>query len=250
MNKDYDLENSFVIGDRTTDLELAQNIGCKAIYVNESKHDDAVLSTIDWGQIYQFLSLPQRLVKIQRTTGETKIELTLNLDGQGQAKIETGLGFFNHMLELFTRHSGCDMELKVSGDLNVDEHHSVEDTAIVLGEGFYKALGDKRGVERYGFVLPMDESLAQVALDFSGRNHLEWQAEFQREKIGDMPTEMFYHFFKSFCDTARCTLNIKVEGQNEHHKIETIFKAVAKVIKMAIARNAGEKKIPSTKGIL
>jgi imidazoleglycerol-phosphate dehydratase/histidinol-phosphatase len=250
MTNNYDLKNSFVIGDRITDIQLAQNLGCQAIYINNSNHKDAVLSTTDWRQIYQYLALPPRIAEINRTTGETKIALKLNLDGKGRNKIESGLGFFNHMLELFAKHAGCDIELQVNGDLQVDEHHSVEDTALVLGEAFYKALGDKRGMERYGFLLPMDESLAQVALDFSGRSQLVWQAEFKREKIGEMPTELFYHFFKSFCDTARCTLNIKVEGQNEHHKIEAVFKAVAKAIKMAIVRHPGEKRIPSTKGVL
>jgi imidazoleglycerol-phosphate dehydratase/histidinol-phosphatase len=250
MTGDYDLKNSFVIGDRITDINLAQNLGCQAIYISKSKHAGAVLSTTDWGQVYQFLACPPRTAQVNRITGETNISLKLNLDGTGQTQVETGLGFFNHMLELLARHSGCDIELKVNGDLNVDEHHTIEDTAMVLGEGFTMALGDKRGIGRYGFLLPMDESLAQVALDFSGRSQLIWQVTFKREKIGDMPTEMFYHFFKSFCDTARCTLNIKAEGGNEHHKIEAVFKAIAKAIKMAITRDPGEKKIPSTKGVL
>lgn len=250
MNAAYDMANSYVIGDRTTDIQLANNLGCQAIYVNKKRNKDAVLSTNDWNKIYRFLSLPPRTAEIKRVTGETKIGLKLNIDGTGQAKIKTGLGFFNHMLELFTKHSGCDISLTVQGDLHVDEHHSVEDTAIVLGEGFSKALGDKRGMERYGFLLPMDESLAQVAMDFSGRSHLEWQVAFKREKVGEMPTEMFYHFFKSFCDSARCTMNIKAEGRNEHHKIEAIFKSVARAVKMAVKRDPDNKKIPSTKGLL
>jgi imidazoleglycerol-phosphate dehydratase/histidinol-phosphatase len=250
MSGKYDLKNSFVIGDRKTDIQLAQNLGCKAIYISENKDSGAALTTTDWQQIYHFLALPPRIAEVSRITGETKIKLLINLDGTGKTKIETGLGFFNHMLELLGKHSGCDIVLKTEGDLQVDEHHTIEDTALVLGEGFTKALGDKRGLKRYGFLLPMDESLAQVALDFSGRSQLVWQVDFKREKIGEMPTEMFYHFFKSFCDTARCTLNIQAKGGNEHHKIEAVFKAVAKAVKMAIARNPSEKKIPSTKGIL
>jgi imidazoleglycerol-phosphate dehydratase/histidinol-phosphatase len=248
----YDLPGSFVIGDRLTDVELAQNLGSQAILLRPEGQEDerAALTTMSWEKIYQFLRLPARTAVVQRDTNETKISIELNLDGQGRPAMHTGLGFFDHMLDQLSKHSGVDMSIRVAGDLHIDEHHTIEDTAIALGEAFTQALGDKRGLARYGFLLPMDDVLAQAAIDFSGRPWLVWKAEFKREKIGDMPTEMFYHFFKSFADAARCNLNIKAEGQNEHHKIEAIFKAVAKSMKMALARDAGRMEIPSTKGIL
>jgi imidazoleglycerol-phosphate dehydratase / histidinol-phosphatase len=247
---DYDLANSFVLGDRVTDLLMAQNLGCRGIFLSETPHDLATLTTTDWDQIYRFLRLPDRKASITRNTNETKISIDLNLDGSGRMDMHTGLGFFDHMLDQLARHSGVDLSVKVEGDLHIDEHHTIEDTAIALGEAFLKALGDKKGISRYGFLLPMDDVLAQVALDFSGRPWIVWDAEFKREKVGDMPTEMFYHFFKSFSDAARCNLNVKAEGQNEHHKIEAIFKAVAKSIKMAIVRDIDKMEIPSTKGVL
>ncbi|NJN28527.1 MAG: bifunctional histidinol-phosphatase/imidazoleglycerol-phosphate dehydratase HisB [Cyclobacteriaceae bacterium] len=247
----YDLANSYVIGDRFTDVQLAKNLGCKAIFLGADFHSDACLCTTDWNEIYQLLRLPDRIGKTNRKTNETNIEIELNLDGTGTTSISTGLGFFDHMLDQIGRHAGIDLKINVEGDLHVDEHHTVEDTAIALGEAFLRALGDKKGINRYGFLLPMDDSLAQVALDFGGRPWLVWQAEFKREKVGDLPTEMFYHFFKSFSDASRCNLNIKVEGDNEHHKIEAIFKALAKCIKMAVKRNEDElNKLPSTKGLL
>jgi imidazoleglycerol-phosphate dehydratase/histidinol-phosphatase len=253
----YDLANSFVIGDRLTDVQLAKNLGAKAILFADrqktSLHidDTVVLATDNWDEIYQFLRLPARLATVTRTTKETDIRIELNLDGQGKSAIHTGLGFFDHMLDQVAKHSGADLSVQVSGDLHIDEHHTIEDTALALGEAFTKALGDKRGINRYGFLLPMDEALAQVAIDFSGRNWLVWEAEFKREKIGEMPTEMFFHFFKSFTDTAKCNLNIKVEGENEHHKIEAVFKAFAKSIKMAVSRDLQNlQNLPSTKGVL
>jgi imidazoleglycerol-phosphate dehydratase/histidinol-phosphatase len=263
-NPAYDILNSFVIGDRITDVQLAKNLGCKAIWLNNDANlgaaeisDDAkalqqaiILETTEWKAVYEFLKLGRRIIQHQRNTNETKISIELSLDGSGKSAIDTGLNFFNHMLEQLTRHSSIDLSIKVKGDLQIDEHHTIEDTAIALGEAFYNALGNKKGIERYGFCLPMDDSLAQVAIDFGGRSWLVWDAEFKREKIGDMPTEMFSHFFKSFSDAAKCNLNIKVEGTNEHHKIESIFKALAKSIKMAIARNADNLQLPSTKGIL
>ncbi|HNK90152.1 MAG TPA: bifunctional histidinol-phosphatase/imidazoleglycerol-phosphate dehydratase HisB, partial [Chitinophagales bacterium] len=237
----YDLENSLVIGDRLTDIQLAKNIGAKGILIGRSADttdDDKLnqkalkpfiaLKTNEWNKIADFICKPNRTASIQRNTNETQIQINLNLDGNGKSKIHTGLGFFDHMLEQLSRHSGCDLEIKVKGDLHIDEHHTIEDTAIALGEAFYQAIGDKRGINRYGFLLPMDDVLAQVAIDFSGRSWLVWKAKFSREKVGDMPTEMFYHFWKSFSDAAKCNLNIKAEGDNEHHKIEAIFKAVAK----------------------
>jgi len=250
ISEDYDLKNSYVIGDRLTDIELAKNLGTRAIFIHDKQNADADLCTKDWNEIYQFLRSLNRVEEIKRKTKETDIELQLNLDGRGKGSIDTGVGFFNHMLELFTKHSQCDIRLVVKGDLHVDEHHAIEDTAIVLGEAFYKALGNKKGIERYGFLLPMDESVAEVAVDFSGRSELIWKAEFQREKIGDFPAEMIYHFFKSFSDSAKCNLYIKVEGKNEHHKCEAIFKAVARAIRMAIAKNLQNPQIPSTKGVL
>jgi len=251
MDGSFDLANSYVIGDRTTDIELAKNLGTKAIFINKQPNKSAEFSATNWDQIYQFLRLPDRMGKVVRKTNETNISIEVNLDGTGKTEIQTGLGFFDHMLDQIGKHAGIDLKIKVKGDLHVDEHHTIEDTAIALGEAFLKALGDKKGMNRYGFLLPMDDTLAQVALDFGGRPWLVWKAEFKREKVGDLPTEMFFHFFKSFTDASKCNLNIKVEGDNEHHKIEAIFKAFAKSIKMAIKRNEKElNKLPSTKGIL
>ncbi len=263
-NSEYDLENSFVIGDRITDVELAKNLGSKAIFIKneenlggnetttswEELQNAIALQTTDWQQIYEFLKLEQRTASIKRTTNETDIAITLNLDGTGKSNIKTGLAFFDHMLDQLARHGQMDLDIQVKGDLEVDEHHTIEDTAIALGEVFAKALGDKLGIERYGFCLPMDDCLAQVAIDFGGRSWLMWQAPFKREKIGDMPTEMFFHFFKSFADGAKANLNIKAEGFNEHHKIEAIFKAFAKAIKAAVKRDAEKMILPSTKGML
>ncbi len=261
MDGSYDLANSFVIGDRVTDVILAKNLGSKAILLQNPDFEHELfrgelqaitrLISTDWNDIYEKLKLPERLAEVQRNTNETKILVQLNLDGRGWSKIETGLGFFDHMLDQLAKHSGADLVIKVEGDLHIDEHHTIEDTALALGEAYLKAIGDKRGISRYGFLLPMDEALAQVAIDFSGRNWLVWEADFKREKIGEMPTEMFYHFFKSFSDTAKCNLNIKVEGDNEHHKIEAIFKAWAKSIKMAVKRDINAlDNMPSTKGVL
>lgn len=247
---DYDMANSFVIGDRLSDVELAKNLGAQGIFISDQKEPTAALTTTDWKDIYHYLRLPQRRFQTQRKTKETDIVVTLQLDGSGEAAIDTGIGFFDHMLEQIARHGLMDLEVRVNGDLEIDEHHTIEDTAITLGEAFAQALGDKKGIERYGFCLPMDDSLAQVAIDFGGRNWLVWEAEFKREMIGKMPTEMFYHFFKSFSDAAKCNLNIKVEGQNEHHKIESIFKAFAKALKMAVKRDPENDTLPSTKGIL
>lgn len=257
MNGSYDLANSFVIGDRLTDVKLAKNLGAKSILIgNEADYPDkdllayASLVTTNWDEIYRFVCWPDRKASVRRTTKETDILIELNLDGSGKTQIHTGLGFFDHMLDQIGKHSGVDLTINVKGDLHIDEHHTIEDTGLALGEAFLKALGDKKSIERYGFLLPMDEALAQVAIDFSGRNWLVWDAEFKREKIGDMPTEMFHHFFKSFTDTSKSNLNIKVEGDNEHHKIEAIFKGLAKAIKMAIKRDFTKNTIPSTKGIL
>ena len=251
LNGNFDLANSFVIGDRATDIQLAKNIGSKSIFINDQPNSAADLSTDSWDKIYDYLRLPDRIGKVSRKTNETDITIELNLDGSGQTGISTGLGFFDHMLDQIGRHAGIDLKIQVKGDLHVDEHHTIEDTAIAIGEAFLQALGNKKGINRYGFLLPMDDSLAQVALDFGGRPWLVWDAKFEREKVGDLPTEMFYHFFKSFADASKCNLNIKVEGDNEHHKIEAIFKALAKSIKMAIKRNEDElNKLPSTKGLL
>ncbi len=260
----YDLENSYVLGDRITDMELAKNLGAKGICLAEDESLGAdeiksskeeilnciALASTDWQEIYEFLKLKDRTAEIQRNTNETQIYIKLNLDGTGKNDIQTGLSFFDHMLDQIGRHGAMDLTIKVNGDLEVDEHHTIEDTMIALGELFNKALGNKLGIERYGFCLPMDDCLAQVAVDFGGRNWLEWDAEFKREKIGDMPTEMFYHLFKSFTDGAKCNLNIKAEGTNEHHKIEGIFKAFAKAMKMAVKRDANKMFLPSTKGML
>ncbi|MBN2423554.1 MAG: bifunctional histidinol-phosphatase/imidazoleglycerol-phosphate dehydratase HisB [Calditrichaceae bacterium] len=250
MNGNYDLAGSYVIGDRKTDVQLAKNLGCKSIRLTTEKEKEADLVTTDWNKIYEYLKNPPRCAEVARKTRETDIHLKINLDGSGKYKIKSGLGFFDHMLELFTKHSGCDITLKVKGDLHVDEHHSVEDTALALGEAFKKAMGDKRGMERYGFVLPMDECLTLAALDFSGRPDLIWNVSFKREKVGDMPTELFKHFFKSFCDAAGLNLHITAQGENEHHKIEAVFKAVARSIKQALRRDPRDFSIPSSKGIL
>lgn len=252
---DFDLKNSFVIGDRLTDMELAQNLGCKGIlFAPEVRpgFDNKVqaLQTHSWKTIYEFLRFGQRYASIQRTTNETQINIKLNLDGTGKSDISTGIGFFDHMLEQLSRHGSFDLNLKTHGDLQVDEHHTIEDTALALGQAFKEALGNKRGIGRYGFTLPMDDSLATVALDFGGRNWLVWNTEFKREKIGEMPTEMFFHFFKSFSDTAQCNLNISASGDNEHHKIEAVFKAFARALKMAVLRDKKSDQLPTTKGIL
>lgn len=260
----YDLANSFVIGDRLTDMQLATNLGAKGIYINDETHlgtgeitiareeldADIVLESNDWEKIYEFLKLKDRVRTLSRKTNETEVNITLNIDGTGKSNIDTGIAFFDHMLDQLARHGTMDLDILVKGDLNVDEHHTIEDTAIALGELFSDALSDKLGIERYGFCLPMDDCLAQVAIDFGGRNWLVWEAEFNREMIGKMPTEMFYHFFKSFTDGAKANLNIKAEGTNEHHKIEAIFKAFAKAIKVAIKRDPEKMILPSTKGML
>ena len=261
----YDLINSFVIGDRITDMQLAKNIGCKGFWLNndtslgvaeindtidELRKDVIILESPNWESIYNYLKLPPRRIVHQRNTNETKITIDVNLDGTGKASLNTGLGFFDHMLEQIARHGNIDLSVECKGDLHIDEHHTIEDTGIALGEAIIKALGDKKGIERYAFVLPMDECLAQVAIDFGGRNWIVWDAEFKREKIGDMQTEMFFHLFKSFSDAAKCNLNIKVEGDNEHHKIESIFKAFAKCIKQAVKRDINNDSLPSTKGVL
>ena len=260
-SEQYDLANSYVIGDRLTDMELAKNLGAKGLFIandealgaEEAAEDleaAIALKTTQWKEIYSYLKLDQRIVVQKRTTHETDIALTLNLDGSGKSQIETGIAFFDHMLDQIARHGNMDLDLKVKGDLAVDEHHTIEDTAIVLGEAFSAALGNKLGIERYGFCLPMDDCLAQVAIDFGGRNWLVWEAEFKREMIGQMPTEMFMRFFKSFTDGAKANLNIKAEGTNEHHKIEAIFKAFAKAIKVAVKRDPDKMILPSTKGSL
>lgn len=243
----YDLKNSFVIGDRLTDVELAKNLGTKSILISEHACPGADLTAVKWSEIYSYLKNIPRTASVSRKTSETAIDIKLNIDGSGKSDISTGLGFFGHMLEQIAKHGNMDLCIKVEGDLHIDEHHTVEDTAIVLGTAFLEALGSKKGIERYGFCLPMDDCLAQVAVDFGGRPWLVWDAEFKREKIGEMPTEMFMHFFKSFSDNARCNLNIKAEGSNEHHKIESIFKAFARAVKYAV-RQTGSFGIPSTKG--
>ena len=260
----YDLANSFVIGDRITDVQLAKNLGAKAIWLNldpalgGAEISDTVkdlepviaLKSLDWEEIYTFLKLGLRTVVHERNTNETKIRVELNLDGSGKAKIHTGLGFFDHMLDQIARHGKMDLNILTKGDLHIDEHHTIEDTGIALGEAFAIGLADKRGMERYGFALPMDEAEAKVLIDFGGRSWMVWNAEFKREKIGEMPTEMFFHFFKSFSDAAKCNLNIECKGENEHHKIEAIFKAFAKAIRMAVKRDPLSNHLPSTKGVL
>jgi imidazoleglycerol-phosphate dehydratase/histidinol-phosphatase len=260
LSGDYDLANSFVIGDRLTDIQLAKNLGAKSILINngdlveqmekQGLANHCVLVSEDWDDIYACVAATVRTAEVVRTTKETSISIRINLDGSGVCDISTGLHFFDHMLNQIGRHSGVDLKIEVKGDLEVDEHHTIEDTALALGEAFKKAVGDKTGMERYGFCLPMDDCLALAAIDFGGRPWLVWDAEFNREKVGDMPTEMFLHFFKSFSDAAACNLNIKAEGTNEHHKIEAIFKALAKAIKMAIKRDIFNFELPSTKGVL
>ena len=265
LNSDeYNIKNSFVIGDRITDVQLAKNLGCKAIWLNNhpglggAEVKDAenelkavvALETSDWKNIYEYLKLGERIVLHNRTTNETGISVELNLDGTGNANIKTGLHFFDHMLEQIARHGMIDLNIESKGDLHIDEHHTIEDTGIALGEAFAKALGNKRGIERYGFALPMDEAEAKVLIDFGGRNWIVWNASFHREKVGDVPTEMFFHFYKSFSDAAKCNLNIECKGENEHHKIEAIFKAFAKAIKMAVKRDVLSNHLPSTKGVL
>ncbi|MBB2151461.1 bifunctional histidinol-phosphatase/imidazoleglycerol-phosphate dehydratase HisB [Pedobacter gandavensis] len=264
LTSDYDLENSFVIGDRINDIILAKNLGAKAIWLCnnlqlganekldkiEALNEYIALKTQNWEDIYTMLKAGSRSIHQERNTNETKISIDIDLDGTGKAEISTGLNFFDHMLDQISRHGSIDLKIKTDGDLHIDEHHTIEDTGIALGEAFAKAIGNKLGLERYGFCLPMDDCLAQAAIDFGGRSWIVWDAEFKREKVGDMPTEMFYHFFKSFSDAAKCNLNIKAEGENEHHKIEAIFKAFAKAIKMAIKRDAEKLVLPSTKGVL
>ena len=247
---DYDLQNSFVIGDRDTDVQLAMNLGSKSILLSETIDPNATLTTTDWEVVYDYLASNNRTATIERKTKETKIRIDLNLDGKGEHTISTGLNFFDHMLAQLSQHSLCDLKIRVEGDLEVDEHHTIEDTAIALGEAFYKALGNKKQIERYGFILPMDDIIATVALDFSGRSWLQWKVKFNREYVGDMPTEMFYHFFKSFSDASKCNLYIKAKGDNEHHKIEGIFKALGRSIKQAVSKNSLNPEIPSTKGII
>jgi imidazoleglycerol-phosphate dehydratase/histidinol-phosphatase len=261
-NSSYDLENSFVIGDRLTDMQLAKNLGCKGVFIDNNPslgaeeatdkdlENTIVLKTKSWKDIYRRFLMKDRAVSFQRNTKETQIDIEINLDGEGDSNILTGLAFFDHMLDQLSRHGGIDLFLKTNGDLEIDEHHTIEDTAISLGKAFSKALGNKKGIERYGFSLPMDDALARVSIDFGGRSWLVWEADFKREMIGEMPTEMFYHFFKSFADGAKANLNIKAEGINEHHKIEAIFKAFAKAIKMAIKRDEQKMILPSTKGSL
>lgn len=262
LQGNYDIKQSYVIGDRLTDMELAKNMGCKGIFIatdeglgaeetqTKGLKNDITFTTTSWKSIYNYLKAGSRTATIQRKTNETDIKINLSLDGIGISNIQTGLSFFDHMLDQLARHGGMDITIITKGDLEVDEHHTIEDTAIALGEAFSQALGDKLGIARYGFCLPMDDCLAQVALDFGGRNWLKWKASFKREKIGDMPTEMFFHFFKSFTDGAKANLNIKAEGNNEHHKIEAIFKAFAKAIKAAVERDADKLILPSTKGML
>ncbi len=260
LNGDYDIANSYVIGDRITDIELARNLGSKGILIGKPERTDelqtqglekiCVLITESWDDILEYLIKNERKAEITRKTNETSVSIRLELDGTGKSDIVTGLGFFDHMLNQIATHSGCNLYIEVKGDLHVDEHHTIEDTALALGEAFYQALGNKKGIQRYGFMLPMDDCLAQVAIDFGGRNWLVWDAEFKREKVGDVPTELFFHFFKSFTDTAKCNLNIKAEGQNEHHKIEGIFKVFSRAIRMAVQRDLHNNNIPSSKGSL
>lgn len=264
LEEGYDMKNSFVIGDRINDVVLAKNLGAKAIWLSnnldlganenldkiETLSEVIALRTQNWEDIYTMLKAGTRTVHHERNTNETKISIDIDLDGTGKAEIDTGLNFFNHMLDQIARHGSIDLKIKTKGDLHIDEHHTIEDTGIALGEAFAKAIGNKLGLERYGFCLPMDDCLAQAAIDFGGRNWIVWDADFKREMVGDMPTEMFYHFFKSFSDASKSNLNIKAEGENEHHKIESIFKAFAKAIKMAIKRDAEKLVLPSTKGVL
>ncbi len=257
MDGTYDMEHCYVIGDRRTDALLAKNLGCKALILTDSLEiveefaEDADVTVVDcWDRISEQLFAGERTASVRRTTKETDIDIAVNLDGSGKADIATGLGFFDHMLEQIAKHGNIDLKIHVKGDLNVDEHHTIEDTGIALGECLLRALGDKRGIERYGYALPMDDCLCQVALDFGGRPWLVWDAEFHRERVGDMPTEMFLHFFKSLSDAAKMNLNIKAEGANEHHKIEGIFKAFARAVKMAVKRDIYNFQLPSSKGVL
>jgi imidazoleglycerol-phosphate dehydratase/histidinol-phosphatase len=249
LSQGIDLASSYVIGDRFTDVQLAKNLGCKAIFIGDQYLTDAALSTLDWNSIYKFLKQIPRAARVERKTSETDILIELNLDGSGKSNIDTGIGFFNHMLEQISRHGNLDLDIKVKGDLHIDEHHTVEDVALALGEAFLKALGKKKGIERYSFVLPMDDCLAQIALDFGGRPWLVWDVKFSREKIGEVPTELFFHFFKSFSDSAKCNINIIAEGENEHHKIEAVFKAFARAIRTAVKQTENFN-LPSTKGSL
>ena len=256
-NPDYDLAHSFVIGDRPTDVELARNLGCRAILLQGDKsalqgdlEEVCALATKDWDRVAEFLFAGERRAEVRRATRETDIRIRLDLDGSGQSHIRTGLGFFDHMLEQIAKHGGMDLDIDVRGDLEVDEHHTIEDTALALGEALYQALGSKRGIERYGYALTMDDCLCQVCLDFGGRPWLVWEADFRREKIGEMPTEMFLHFFKSLSDAARMNLHVRAEGQNEHHKIEGIFKALARALKMAVKRDIYHFELPTSKGVL
>lgn len=249
LKGDYDLKNSFVIGDRITDIQLAHNMGCKAILLSNTVAEGAALCTSDWSEIYRFLKVEPRRATVVRNTSETQISVSINLDGTGKSDISTGLGFFDHMLDQIARHGGIDLSVKAQGDMHIDEHHTIEDVGIALGECFLQALGKKKGIARYGFLLPMDDCLAQVAIDFGGRPWIVWDVAFNREKIGEVSTEMFFHFFKSFSDNAKCNLNIKAEGDNEHHKAEAIFKAFAKSVKMAVKKGENEG-IPSTKGVI
>lgn len=250
IDGEYDLANSYVIGDRITDVQLAKNLGTKSILISNDNSEAATTTTLDWDEIFDELKKEKRSAIIKRKTKETEIEIELNLDGKGKHIITTGLNFFDHMLAQLAQHSLCDLNINVKGDLEVDEHHTIEDTAIALGDAFLKALGDKKKIERYGFMLPMDDVIASVALDFSGRSWIQWKTKFKREYIGDMPTEMFYHFFKSFSDAAKCNLYIKAKGNNEHHKIEAIFKALGRSIKQAVSKSSSNPDVPSTKGII
>ncbi len=263
-NPDYDIQNSYVIGDRITDVQLAKNLGCKALWLNnnsslggaevrdsvEELRKIVAVETTHWKDFYDFLKRETRVVKHVRKTAETEITIELNLDGSGTAAINTGLHFFDHMLDQIARHGLIDLTVDVKGDLEIDEHHTIEDTGLALGDAMLKALGDKRGIERYGFALPMDEAEAKVLLDFGGRPWIIWNADFHRERVGDVPTEMFFHFFKSFSDAAKCNLHVECRGDNEHHKIEAVFKAFAKAIKMAVKKDPLKNYLPSTKGSL
>lgn len=250
FSTDYDLKNSYVIGDRQTDMELAKNLGCKGLILNQPTDIENCQTVTNWNEIHDLLVKSSRVAEINRHTNETQISIQLNLDGNGKSAIKTGLGFFDHMLEQVAKHGQIDLTINAKGDLHIDEHHLIEDTGLALGTAFAKALGNKKGLARYGFCLPMDDCLAQVALDFGGRPWIEWAVDFKREKIGEMPTEMFFHFFKSFSDTAQCNLNIKADGSNEHHKAEAVFKAFARAIKMAKVRDLESNDLPTTKGSL
>ncbi len=250
IHGEYDLNKSFVIGDRLSDIQLAKNLKAQAIWLSDGPHEEAVFCSRDWQRIYRFLKAGNRKAVVERKTSETNIRVEIDLNGRGQSEINTGIGFFDHMLEQVARHSACDLRISVQGDLDVDEHHTVEDTALTLGQAVDQALGSKKGIGRYGFFLPMDDALAQIALDFSGRSYLNWKVDFKREKIGSMPTELFEHFFYSFCQAAQCTLAVQADGKNEHHKIEAVFKGFARAFKQAAAIDNSDPAIPSTKGVL